>query len=127
MKTNGNWVKQSQVMFKTVEDPEYLFCSDFHRHVYHRMMAQFLDKKTNKTDFSVLYALVEFFWIVDESLFTFESLEQLLTLSSLSLSKPNLSRSLKALESDQFIERVESDGDYTYKFLTAFVELKNLT
>lgn len=128
MSNNLEWVNQSKVMFKTVNDPEYLLCDNFNGCVYKKVFTQFFNTKISKTDFSVLNALIEYFWITEESLFKFNGYDNFLILSGLSLSKPNLSRALKTLEEAEFISLMDkSKSTYTYKFLSAFEELKDLT
>lgn len=121
------WSKQSNQMFDVVADEKYLLCVDFKRELYELVMIDFISSKISKTDFSVLFTLIERFLIIQDSLFKFESFVLFIQKSDITISKPNLSRSLKSLEKNGFIEKVENESELTYLFKTEFKLLESLS
>ena len=126
--TNYNdWIKQSKKMHHVADDDEYLLCADFKRELYEKVMAEFIQSKISKTDFTVLHSLIMNCLTEDESTFKIKSFENFIDAHSVSISKPNLSRSLKSLETEGFIERVRTSNELIYLFKTEFRLLENLT
>ena len=81
-------------------------------------MIDFISSKISKTDFSVLYILIDRFLISEDSLFKFESFLLFILKTDITISKPNLSRSLKSLELHGFIEKIDDQEELTYLFKT---------
>jgi hypothetical protein len=121
------WQKQSLMMFNVADDVSYLLCESVQGSIYKAVNNAFINSKLSKTDFKVLNVLVENYWDIKTSCFSFPSFEVFIKLNDLSISKPNLSRSLKALENSGFIQKVDSIKDIEYKFIIAFDELVRLT
>lgn len=121
------WSKKSNQMFNVVADEKYLLCADFKRELYELVMIDFISSKISKTDFSVLYTLIDRFLIIEDSLFKFESFVLFIQKTDITISKPNLSRSLKSLELHGFIEKVDDQEKLTYLFKTEYKLLESLS
>jgi hypothetical protein len=121
------WQEQSLMMFNVADDVNYLLCESVQGSIYKAVNNEFIHSKLSKTDFKILNVLIENYWDIKRSFFSFPSFEVFIKLNYLSISKPNLSRSLKALESSGFIKKVDSIRDIQYKFIIAFDELVRLT
>ncbi|TEW56563.1 hypothetical protein E2R68_00575 [Psychromonas sp. RZ22] len=121
------WSKKSNQMFNVVADEKYLLCADFKRELYELVMIDFISSKISKTDFSVLYTLIDRFLIIEDSLFKFESFVLFIQKTDITISKPNLSRALKSLELNEFIEKVEDQEKLTYLFKTEYKLLESLS
>lgn len=125
----NDWKKQSKKMFDVADDREYLLCDSVIGDVRKAVMVKFVMTDINKTDFHTLHTLIGSgdFYNIEESTFVFKDLDALIYYRG--MSKPNLSRSLKSLETHGFIQKATSYGDQviTYKFLTAFKKLEELT
>lgn len=123
------WKKQSKIMFDTANDPQYLLCDSVRGEVDRAVIEQFLKTKINKTDFQVLNELMHVAnYKIEESVFILKDLQDFINGCDFKVSKPNLSRSLKALCENGFIEKVPHiDNNINYKFLTAFKKFEELT
>jgi len=123
------WKKQSKAMFDTANDPQYLLCDSVRGEIDRAVIEQFLKTKINKTDFQVLNELMQVAnYIIEDSFFILKDFEGFIRGCEFKISKPNLSRSLKALCENGFIEKVPHiDNKINYKFLTAFKKLEELT
>ncbi|PHR95161.1 MAG: hypothetical protein COA68_17535 [Oceanobacter sp.] len=123
------WKKQSKKMFDTADDREYLLCDSVIGDIRKAVMLKFVMTDINKTDFKTLHTLIGSgdFYNIEESTFTIKDFNDFRYYNG--MSKPNLSRSLKSLETNGFIEKATVYGDkvITYKFLTAFKTLEKLT
>ena len=122
-----NWISQSKKMHNVVADEEYLLCADFKRELYEKVMADYVRSKISKTDFMVLHSLVINYLTEDESTFKIKSFEEFIESHCVSISKPNLSRSLKSLEAEGFIEKVRESNELLYLFKTEFKMLEELS
>jgi len=122
-----DWCKKAKRMYDVVADEKYLLCADFKREMYVMLCTDFIASKINKTDFTVLYSMVDNFLIIESSLFRFESFDLLTQTSNITISKPNLSRSLKSLELHGFIEKVDDEKELTYLFKTEYKLLESLS
>ena len=127
MTNYDNWIEQSKKMHKVVADGTYLLCDDFRRELYETVMKEFIQSKISKTDFAVLLSLVTNYLIEEESIFKIESFEDFIEKHSLNISKPNLSRSLKSLETEGFVERSKPSKELIYFFKTEFRYLEYLS
>jgi hypothetical protein len=122
-----DWCKKAKRMYDVVADEQYLLCVDFKRDLYQMLCTDFIVSKINKTDFTVLYSMIDNFLIIELSLFRFESFDLLTQTSNITISKPNLSRSLKSLELHGFIEKVDDEKELTYLFKTEYKLLESLS
>ena len=122
-----NWISQSKKMHHVVADEAYLLCADFKRELYEAVMADYVQSKISKTDFTVLHSLIMNCLTEDESTFKIKSFEDFIDAHTVNISKPNLSRSLKGLEAEGFIERVRTSNELIYLFKTEFKLLENLS
>lgn len=125
-----DWKKQSKVMFDAADDKEYLLCESVRGEVDRAVIDQFLKTKISKTDFQVLNELMHIsYYKIEESIFVLNDLKYFVGGCEFNISKPNLSRSLKALCENGFIEKATKYGDkvITYKFITAFKKLEELS
>ncbi len=121
------WTKTAKQMYDVVADEKYLLCADFKREMYVMLCIDFIASKINKTDFTVLYSMIDNFLLIESSLFKFESFDLFTQTSNIAISKPNLSRALKSLESHGFIEKVDDQEELTYLFKTEFKLLESLS
>lgn len=122
-----SWIAQSIKMHNVVADDSYLLCADFKRELYEYVMIEFIQSKISKTDFAVLHSLIMNCLNENESTFIIKSFEDFIDSHSMSISKPNLSRSLKSLENEGFIERVRASNELLYLFKTEFSFLEYLS
>ena len=122
-----NWISQSKKMHNVVADEEYLLCTDFKRELYEKVMADYVQSKISKTDFTVLHSLIMNCLTEDESTFKIKSFKDFIDSHSVSISNPNLSRSLKSLEAEGFIEKVRESNELLYLFITEFKMLEELS
>ena len=120
-----NWKLESAKMFEKANTPKYVSNGSFYADVYEGVSEKFIASGINKTDFTFLLRLMSDFWNVEESLFEFQSFERFKQKTGLAISSPNLSRSLKALQTSCFVEKVPDIKEkITYKFLVEFAVLK---
>ena len=127
MTNHKNWVAQSKKMHHVVADGKYLFCADFKRELYEKVMIDFIQSTISKTDFTVLHSLMTNNINEAESSFTIKSFDEFIHAHSIKISKPNLSRSLKSLENSGFIEKVLTSKELVYLFKTEFDLLVDLS
>lgn len=127
MTNHDDWITQSKKMHHVVADETYLLCADFKRELYEEVMADYIQSKISKTDFAVLHSLMMNNLKEEESTFSIKSFEDFIDDHSIKISKPNLSRSLKSLESEGFIEKVRTSNELVYLFKTEFKLLEKLS
>ena len=127
MNNHNDWSEQSKKMHKVVTDSAYLLCDDFKRALYAKVMIDYVESGISKTDFTVLHSLMMNNLNEAASTFSIESFEAFIHSHSIKISKPNLSRSLKSLESAGFIEKVRTTKELFYLFKTEFKLLEYLS
>ncbi len=127
MTEHRNWIKQSIKMYQVVTDSTYLLCDDLKRDLYGKVMADYIQSAISKTDFTVLHSLMTNNINLEESTFSIKSFDDFIHNHSIKISKPNLSRSLKSLESEGFIEKIRTSKELVYLFKTEFKLLENLS
>lgn len=127
MNNYEDWIAQSKKMHHVVADGTYLLCADFKRELYEEVMVDYTQSKISKTDFTVLHSLMMNNLKEAESTFKINSFEDFIDSHSVGISKPNLSRSLKSLESEGFIEKVRTANELIYLFKTEFKMLEKLS
>lgn len=79
------------------------------------IVSRFLSTKINKTDFSVLIGLLDF-WDKETSVIYIESYSYFRSITKSSLVNANLSRALKSLEEHGFIRKVVDHNRLEYFF-----------
>ena len=121
------WIAQSKKMHHVVADGTYLLCEDFKRDLYEKVMVDYIQSNISKTDFAVLHSLMMNCLKEEESTLSIKSFEDFIDAHSIKISKPNLSRSLKSLESEGFIEKVRTSNELIYLFKTEFKLLEYLS
>lgn len=102
-------------LFKVATDPLSLVGIDIDKDTLEAVINKFLNTKASKTDLSVLIGLMEF-WNKETSFIDVNSFDDFRIKTGLNLVNANLSRSLKALEKFEFIERVDSPNKIKYLF-----------
>lgn len=107
-----------------------LLCSDFEAEVMREVLEVFFSSKLSKTDLKILNHLMGKYWERNTSSIYLMTLDAFITKERLEISKPNLSRSLKALSENGIIEKVKersnSGVELEYFFHTAFKTMKTL-
>lgn len=116
----------SKNMYDVASNRNGLAYRDIDTEVYKKVMIDFICCKASKTDLKVLHNLMLDCWDLEKSIFKFKDFDEYLTRTFKEISKPNLSRSLKALETFGFIKKVKYEREITYHFLTAYKVLEKL-
>jgi len=115
--------KASMDMFAEICDPTSLVNINLQEETLKAVITKFLSSKANKTDLGVLIGLMKF-WDEQNSFLSVTSFNDFRLLTGVELANANLSRSLKSLEQNGFIERVGSKSELEYLFHTPFEVLR---
>ncbi len=124
--TENKFENLSKNMYDIASNRTGLTYRDIDTEVYKKVLHDFICCKASKTDLKVLANLMLDCWDLEKSIFQFKDFNEYQTKTFKDLSKPNLSRSLKALESFGFIKKVKYEREITYQFLTAYRVLEKL-
>lgn len=105
---------KAQEFYKLLSDETYLLGCDVEKETILKIVELFTESSCSKTDFVILMQLINTKLDYSKCSFYF-TLDQLET----TLSKPNLSRSLKNLEKNNFISKVSLKGGLSHYFFNA--------
>ena len=115
--------KSSKSMFAEACELSSMTNINLREHTLNAVITNFLSSKANKTDLGVLIGLMQC-WDEKSSCITVTSFNDFRLLTGVELANANLSRSLKSLEQNGFIERVGSKSELEYLFHTPFEVLR---
>lgn len=116
-------IKEAQEFYKLLTDETYLLNCDVEKETLKTVCEKFLNSPCSKTDFAVLMCLInDCTWDLQLFSFKFEKLEK-----ELGLKKPSVSRSIKSLIENGFIEKAPFDKPTMqhYFFRTQYEVMKD--